>query len=50
MSRNSVFDGLGSNLCELIQKSMLRKVSESISSEEVEFEEVKEMWNCVSAS
>ena len=45
MSRNSVLDGLRSNLFEFIQESMLEKVSESISSEEVEFEGVKEMYN-----
>ena len=39
MSRNSVLDGLRSNLLEFIQESMSEKVLESISSEEV-----KEMY------
>ena len=38
MSKNSVLDGLMSNLLEFIQESMSEKVLESISSEEVEFE------------
>ena len=41
MSKNSVLDGLRSNLLEFIQESMSEKVFESISSEEVEFEGVK---------
>ena len=41
MSRNSVLDGLRSNLLEFIQESMSEKVLESVSSEEVEFEGVK---------
>ena len=45
MSRNSVLDGLRSNLFEFIQESMSEKVLESISSEEVEFEGVKEMYS-----
>ena len=44
MRRNSVLDGLRSNLLEFIQESMSEKVLESISSEEVEFEGVKEMY------
>ena len=43
MSKNSVLDGLRSNLLEFIQESMSEKVLESISSEEVEFERVKEI-------
>ena len=43
MSRNSVLDGLRSTLFEFIQESMSKKVLDSISSEEVEFERVKEM-------
>ena len=42
MSKNSVLDGLRSNLLEFIQESMSEKVLESISSEEVKFEGVKE--------
>ena len=49
-SRNSVLDGLRSNLFEFIQESMSEKVLESISSEEVEFEGVKEMYNWVSSA
>ena len=41
MSRNSVLDGLRSNLFEFIQESMSEKVLENISSEEVELERVK---------
>ena len=48
MRRNSVLDGLRCNLLEFIQESMSEKVLESISSEEVEFEGVKEMYSwCV---
>ena len=43
MSRNSVLDGLRSNFFEFIQESMSEKVLESISSEEIEFEGVKEI-------
>ena len=50
MSRNSVLDGLRSNLLEFIQESMSEKVLESISSEEVEFEGVKEMYSWVSSA
>ena len=45
MSRKSVLDGLNSNLFGFIQESMLENVSESISSEEVEFEGVKKLYN-----
>ena len=51
MSRNSVLDVLlRSNLLEFIQESMSEKVLEGISSEEVEFEEVKEMYSWVSSA
>ena len=41
---NSVLDGLRSNLLEFIQESIMsEKVLESISSEEVEFEGVKDI-------
>ena len=50
MSKNSVLDGLRSNLLEFIQESMSEKVLESISSEEVEFEGVKEMYSWVSSA
>ena len=50
MRRNSVLDGLRSNLLEFIQESMSEKVLESISSEEVEFEGVKEMYSWVSSA
>ena len=50
MSRNSVLDGLRSNLLEFIQESMSKKVLESISNEEVEFEGVKEMYSWVSST
>ena len=50
MSKNSVVDGLRSNLLEFIQESMSEKVLESISSEEVEFEGVKEMYSWVSSA
>ena len=49
-SRNSVLDGSRSNLFEFIQESMSEKVLESISSEEVEFEGVKEMYSWVSSA
>ena len=41
-------DGLRSNLLEFIQESMSEIVLESISSEGVEFEGVKEMYSWVS--
>ena len=43
--RNSVLDGFRGNLLEFIQESMSEKVLESSSSEEVEFEGVKEMYS-----
>ena len=49
MSKNSVLDGLRSNLLEFIQESMSEKIFESISIEEVEFEGVKEMYSWVSS-
>ena len=48
MSRSSVLDGLRSNLLEFIHESMSEKVLESISSEQVEFEGVKEMYSIIS--
>ena len=50
MNKNSVLDGLRSILLEFIQESMSEKVLESISSEEVEFEGVKEMYRWVSSA
>ena len=48
MSRNSILDGLRSNLLEFIQESMSDEVMENISSEEDEFEGVKDMYSWVS--
>ena len=48
MSRNSILDGLRSNLLEFIQESMSDEVMENISSEEDEFEGVKDMYSLVS--
>ena len=52
MRRNSVMDNLmdnlRSNLFEFIQESESKKVLKRISSEEVEFEGVKQMYNWVS--